>query len=246
MEVPVFEIILCDDETVFLNQEEILISRFFENANYDNYRCRKFSSGCELMSCLDDIKFADLFLLDYQMDGMNGYEIAKEIKVRNPNATIAYVSSVVSASPLGYMIGAVRFVVKGNNSFESDLFECLDTVMRKAQINNYEITVETLTGYKKLKLKEINSFESVLRTIKVNAVNGKIYEIKGLTNKMALEKYCKYGFIRCHRGTIVNPVNIKSYKRYFVVFSDGSRTDIGQPQYKDFDRLYREWKLRVL
>lgn len=246
MEVSVFEIILCDDEPAFLNQEEIIISRFFENTNYDNYNCRKFNSGFEMMRCLDDIKFADLFLLDYQMDEMNGYEIAKEIKAKNPNATIAYVSSVVTASPLGYTIGAVRFVVKGYSSFESDLFECLDTVMRKAQINNYEITVETLTGYKKLKLKEINSFESVMRIIKVNAVGGKTYEIKGLTNKKALEKYGKYGFIRCHRGTIVNPVNIKSYKRYYVVFSDGSRTDIGQPQYKDFDRLFREWKLRVL
>ena len=53
-----------------------------------------------------------LAILDMQMAGMGGYEIAQKLREKNENAVIAFVSGVVLPEPEHFRVQPYRYLLK--------------------------------------------------------------------------------------------------------------------------------------
>ena len=73
-----FRIALCDDNRSFLEYERVIVCDYLTERNVV-CQCDVFISGEELLAKGVLIKNYDLFILDYDMDGLTGFETAREI-----------------------------------------------------------------------------------------------------------------------------------------------------------------------
>ena len=86
----------------------------------------RFFSAEDLLEEVEEKNIADFFLLDIEMPGMNGLELAKKIKQQNRTAIIIFVTRYLNYSRQGYEYG-FRYVYKEN--LERELTQALDAVL---------------------------------------------------------------------------------------------------------------------
>lgn len=123
-----FRIALVDDSKDFLKQEYHMAEQYMKSMDI-SFEMKMFSSGIELIS-ENKINTYDLVLLDYDMDGMTGFETAKLIKERSEKTCIAFVTVFYEFSRDGYRFDAIRYLVKQETSFEKELQDCIDKAIR--------------------------------------------------------------------------------------------------------------------
>ncbi len=126
-----FRIAMCDDNLEFLRQEHQIAEQYLISIGAE-YKIKMFSSGTELIS-ENMINSYDLILLDYEMDGMTGFETAKIIKERSENTSIAFVTVFYEFSREGYRFDAIRYLVKQEPNFKAELQDCIDKAIRLKQ-----------------------------------------------------------------------------------------------------------------
>lgn len=148
-----FKIAICDDNEEFLDRELSLATAYLDSLSIE-YKIYTFKSGVELIKT-DCINCFDLFLLDYEMDGLTGFETAKVIREKAPNASIAFVTVFYELSREGYKFDAIRYLIKQEISFETELQDCLAKAL---QIKNNRTN-------------NIKLFEFVDKTLKVDPEN---------------------------------------------------------------------------
>lgn len=101
-------IAICDDERIFINKISKLI-------NHPDAEILAFDSGSKLLECKEKI---DIVLLDIEMPGINGLEVAEKLYLRNKDIIIVFVTSHNEYSTVGYRYRAFRYILKS----EPDIF----------------------------------------------------------------------------------------------------------------------------
>ncbi|MBR5387591.1 MAG: response regulator transcription factor [Eubacterium sp.] len=130
-----FRVALCDDSEVFLNYEKNCVESFLSDRGVD-YKCDIYLSGNELIEKSNDIRSYDLIILDYEMDGLTGFETAERIHLIDFRIPIAFATVFFDFTCEGYKYGAVRYLIKREETFKADLFECLEHVVNLRSKNN--------------------------------------------------------------------------------------------------------------
>ena len=126
-----FRVAICDDSKEFLAYEESLIE-FYMHEHSIEYQCDKYLSGYDLIAEGSNVSKYNLFILDYDMEGLTGFDTASRIYELFPEAKIAFATNYYDFTREGYKYNAVRYLVKQEDSFKTDLFECIDAVMKKS------------------------------------------------------------------------------------------------------------------
>lgn len=84
-------ILLCDDDTLVLEQLKKLLEYFFENVHVKIPEIVSYTSGEEL---LKDKEQKDIVFLDIEMPGVDGIYAGNELKTENRNVIIFVVTSL--------------------------------------------------------------------------------------------------------------------------------------------------------
>ena len=69
-------------------------------------------------------------MFDYDMDGITGFDTANKIYEVYPHARIAFATNYYDFTREGYKYNAVRYLVKKTGTFEFDLEECLEFILK--------------------------------------------------------------------------------------------------------------------
>lgn len=116
-------IFIVDDEELILKA----MKRQLEKMDFENIQT--FDNGQDCVNALDDKPF--VVLLDYEMEGLNGFEVLRKIKRYNPNIYVIMMSAQESinnaVSTLKF--GAFDYIVKGDNEAEK-LKSALDRIYK--------------------------------------------------------------------------------------------------------------------
>src|SRR5215467_1941926 len=107
---PDLKVFIVDDDIFCLT----LYNQFLQNLGYTNVT--SFTGGDE---CLDHMNASpELIFLDYNMEGLNGVEVLKQIKKSNPSVIVFIITGKedpnVAAQAIQY--GAMDYVVKSSLS----------------------------------------------------------------------------------------------------------------------------------
>ncbi|EPZ54196.1 response regulator [[Clostridium] sordellii ATCC 9714] len=103
-------IVICEDE---IEQQEILKDYLEQILNEIDikYEILIFNSGEELFKNYPSN--IDIFLLDIQMDGLNGMEVARKIRqIDKKEVEIIFTTSLIEYIQEGYEVRAYRYLLK--------------------------------------------------------------------------------------------------------------------------------------
>lgn len=85
------------------------LERFFEERAIDGVvRC--YSDGKEMLEA--GPPQADMYLLDIEMPGADGFAVARAVRANNPDAPICFITSLAQLAPAGYEVDAMGFLIK--------------------------------------------------------------------------------------------------------------------------------------
>ena len=98
--------VLCvDDEAIGLRVRKIMLENH-------GFKVMTASSGQQGLTVFDD-NAVDLVVLDYYMPGMNGGDVAAEMRRRRPTVPIIFLSAYFSLPPAALEL-ANAFITKGD------------------------------------------------------------------------------------------------------------------------------------
>ena len=103
-----YYIAICDDNAEFL---ETIGSVIEQNPEFNSDMVyHTFLSGKELLKA--NVKLYDLMILDMQLDQMDGFSLAQEIRKRNEDVVLAFCSGVVMPKPKHFEVQPYRYLLK--------------------------------------------------------------------------------------------------------------------------------------
>ena len=121
---------IVDDEVIFQNELQGFIEKIFTE-NGIEYKTKCFGSGKEVEKLEAALSGLDIFFLDINMEGVDGIEVARIIRKHSEYAYIVFVTAYIDYSLEGYMVDAIRYVLKDDRNFEDCLNECRGAIVRK-------------------------------------------------------------------------------------------------------------------
>ena len=104
-------IALVDDDTNF----HIICSRYvreFFHANNRMHELRLYSSPEMVIYDLKEGRDSDVYFLDVEMPGMNGFELAEKIREHSPEACLIFLTSHTELVMEGYEVKAFAYLPK--------------------------------------------------------------------------------------------------------------------------------------
>lgn len=170
----------------------------------------------------------DCILLDVEMPGMDGVELAREIRASGNKVPIVFVSSHTEYSIDGYEVNALRFIDKNASDFERRLFECMDKTAYEVE-NSLNAYYNIRAGRKliSIPMHEILYFEILDHNLIVHTVSGVFIERKTFSE---LKNELPKQFVQIGRSHIINVLQAGQITAKQVVFRSGE-TLIVAPKY---------------
>lgn len=221
-----YHIALCDDNKEFLEEMGRIVE---SNLEYDsNMVCSSFSSGVELLD--SDVSEFDLLIIDMQMDKVDGFSTAKQVRRKNKDIVIGFCSGVVMPLPEHFEVQPYRYMIKRNDTTEiqKTVTELLAEMKRRKKKKIVEV-VSDGKAYR-INIKDIlyvyRQNRGSILVIENNDMqiseNGSYVSLE--SNEKLVDWYQQlsdYGFEFPHTSYIVNMQKIKSIIKDDICMSDG-------------------------
>ncbi len=226
-------IVICDDDSLVINQMEKLIKLFFDKNRIKTPDIATFSNGTDLLA---DTGEKDILFLDIEMPGMNGIYVGKEIKKMSKNTLIFVVTSYAE-----YLDDAMRFHVfrylskpLDRQRFFRNLRDALEYYYRTTPV---KIPVETKEGLQVLQSSAIIAIEAQLRKVIVHTLEQDFVSIHNMDYwiKQLPQNY----FFQSHRSFIVNFEHITDFDHSTIHLANGEFCAyLTKRKYKSFKDAY--------
>ena len=230
------KIALCDDDARALPVIAGAAESAF-NAQGIQTEIYRFSSGAELLQAMERTHF-HLLLLDIEMPGMDGIAVGKRLRAMEDDTKIVYVSEAETRVFESFQVQPLGFVRKSN--FLNDIAAVVELYVKTSsqeQAGDY-LELSTRSGLLTIKSKQVRYIEGS-RNYQLLYTDGKKEPVEV---KMTMEKLeqltAPYGFIRVHKGFLVNYLFIHRVSATEITLTDGTSIPIGRSKAGDVKARY--------
>lgn len=231
-------IAICDDETILTNIEEAT-KRYFR-MNCIDCKITAYESSENLQYDLKDKITYDLFLLDIEMPGTDGMELAKEIHERLPYAKIIFITSHLEYAITAYELFVFRYIPK--TMLEEKLFLALNDYYKMYRLERAD--------YYKIEVKHYiekipyRSIFYILKDGKYSVLylkDGKTVSVRKTLKQIFGEMNQEY-FYFADRGCIINLANVVGMDAGKILFPEQQNVAINKTNWAEFrSTMLRFW-----
>lgn len=219
------KITICDDErveSVYLTElvrewarERQLAVQLSDYESAENF----------LFDCGDDMS-ADVLLLDIQMKGMDGVELARRIRRDNSSVQIIFVTGYADFIADGYDVSALHYLMKPVKA--DKLFEVLDRAVQRLSMRGSMIGLPVDGGIARIFADDIVYIEAFNHVLEINTT-GEKHTVKMPLRE--LEGKLTDNFVHCHRSCIVNMRYVKKITRTEITLDSGQTLPLSRRLY---------------
>lgn len=227
-------IMICDDEPKMLSDIAEAAALIVNDSEISAY-----CDGKALLSALWCEK-CDILLLDIDMPDISGLDIAQSLSKTDERPLLIFVTShdeLVYDSLHFHPFGFVR-----KSYLEKELRAMLEDAMKELFSRDKHFCFRSANGNIKLRLDEILYFESDGNYIKLFATKEE-YRFRDTVTSLE-NALSGYGFVRIHKGFLVNQLVVKGINAGECVLSDNTRLPIGRSYSENARKLLMRYMLR--
>lgn len=224
--------ILCEDKKEDMEVFNRTVVRTMMNYDID-YKIYKFNGyNEELKKAIHDNSDFKIYLLDVEMKGITGLEMASEIREDDGESKIIFITAHPEcANDIFYSrLEAMDYILKGyryDERVEQSIKHIIDKRYKEETLTFTYNYVRTI-----LKYKEINYIEKVplCNKCKIALSDGDTKYI--FDSIKGLKKQLGPSFFITHKSCLINLQNIKEvdYANSIITFRNGDKTDLLAPR----------------
>ena len=231
-------IAICDDEK---NIRELIGDKVVNQ--YPEAKIDFFSSGEEML--LSD-KQIDILFLDIQMSGIDGMEAARELRKRDKNVILIFVTAVEEYVFQAFDVGAFNYIVKpiDDEKFSDILNKAVEERslrnINKKELEERYILINKSGVHTKVILDDIVYAEVFNRKVVIHKLNENIEYYGKMTD---LEAVAGDSFFRPHRAYLVNFKYVEKYDATTIYLEKGTVL-MAKQNYPEFVKRYMKYNQR--
>lgn len=226
------EIVLVDDEQLQLDYMEKLIKQAAKRLGVE-IKIYSYLSGEAFLFALEDYPIWELAFLDIEMEGINGMEVARNIRKKAPQLELVFATAYAEYAIEGYEVQALDYLLKPIN-----LEEMMRVVERFLEGKPEEVAytlVEVNGEATRLNLDHILYSEANMGEITV------VLEKEALDLKMSLAEFetqLDKRFVSPHRSYLVNLQFVSRLLKNDVQLTNGERIPLSRRRAKDVQKAF--------
>lgn len=227
--MPNYQICICDDDETAASQLSALAAAWGRERDLCVERSVYASAEAFLFACGGG-HTPDILLLDIEMPGLNGVELARRVRGSDHEVQIVFVTGYMEYIADGYDVEALHYLIKPVDA--EKLYGVLDRAVQRLGERRESLLVEYDGRLNRLPLYEIRWAEVQGNYTTLHA--GRDYTLKRPLKE--LEKQLDGSFFRTGRSYIVNLRFVQTVTRTEVTLTDGSRVPLFRG---GFDAIHR-------
>ena len=109
----VIRVAVVDDNETFLKQAQSIVKKCLTEKGME-YEIKLYNTPGNLVWDLEEQTYFDIFLIDIEMPGINGLELAQKIRLKHLQPYLVFITSHMEYSVEGYEYNAYRYILKEN------------------------------------------------------------------------------------------------------------------------------------
>ncbi len=191
-------IAIVEDEQSNRAQMQEYICRYGEERGID-IQVTEFADGTAVPAAVQ--KGFDIILLDIEMPGMNGMEVAKRIRETDQEVVLVFITNMAQYAIEGYAVNALDFVLKPIHYYTFSLK--LSRAIERVRVReDKEILLHVANGIRRMKVSQIYYVDIQNRILHYHTSEGD-FPVRG-TLQSAEEELSRYHFVKCNHWYLVN------------------------------------------
>lgn len=224
-----YRLALCEDDPQESAHLEALCGQLLSRRGI-SYTLARFASADELREVLErDLSAFDLLLLDIQMEGMNGMELAHLLHDQKAPVRFLFITGCPDYALEGHQVHPVHYLLKPVDP------QALDEALAQdweTHCGSRPILFRQKGKSVFLPAEDIRYMESTNRSIIVHTPEEDLAFPLSLTDA---ERLTPPGlFARCHNSYLVNLDQVREVDRMALRLRDGTRLPVGRRYYQNF------------
>lgn len=224
------KIAICEDEPGELEQVCALVEQYISVRSSLDARIFRFSSSAALLSDAAVRGGYDLYLLDVLMPDMNGIDLGLELRKRDTDAQIIYLTVSAEYAVDSYLVHAYHYLLKPVSA--ENLFPVLDGAVEQLEAPRPAgITVKTAAGLVRLPFRSVVYAELYARAIRYHLADGGIVDgpsVRGAFREAVSPLLADRRFVQSAASFVVNLQYVRGLAHNEMVLSNGGRAPMSR------------------
>lgn len=218
-------IAICDDEVSAVALHEAIVKSCLQACGIGFETSSYTQSRNLLLDITEDGFFYDLILLDIEMPGITGMELAEKVKLHLPNVKIIFITSHVEYAIDAYELAIFRYVPK--NDLEKRLAAAITDAAKLIELEaGQEYTIQTNSRLERIPYRDIFYIQRDGKNASIRSGSGVSKVRKPL--QQVYEELDTPEFIYIDRGCIVNIIQIMKVSNGFAFLKNGEQLPISR------------------
>lgn len=193
---------------------------------------QSFSSSEDLLNRYNES--FDILLLDIDMPEPNGFQVAKQIRARDSDVVIMFITNMAQYAISGYEVEAVDFILKPV-TYANFVFKLKKAIRFAASVGREQVRLDTVEGIVSIPVDSI-SYVEVIHNYLYYYADDQTYKIRG-SMQSAVDTLPQTGFFRISNCYYVNLKRITKICKN-EVFCGESALSISRSRKADFLQAY--------
>ena len=231
------KIAICDDETIILDEVSSYIKKYSEQSGKSEIEVFPFNSASSLLNSIDNGALFDIFMLDVYIGDEMGTTLAREIRAREIESPIIFLTTSVEHAPQGYETGTLRYLIK---PLEPEKFyEAMDAALLQAEkITKQLIRLKTENGIESINANNIMYSESHDHHQYIKLDNGQLLKVRTTVSELYAMLAKNDGFVRLGSAYIINLRNIKNLTSSEILLYNNTTIPIPRGKYAELKKVF--------
>lgn len=224
------KVVICDDNPIVLNEVKSMIEEYSINKNII-FDIDVFENGSDL---LNSNNYYNIAILDVEMPEINGIELAKQLRNKNSQIILMFLTAYHQYIDNAFDLNAARFFEKPLN--KERFFLGLNNVLQKIDESQIELFLKDSEKRIRVSANDIIYLEIFKRGTKIITIN-RIYESNNKIDYYK-NKLVKSVFVSPHKSFLINLNYLKSYKRNSLTLTNDIEIPISHNKQADFRKAF--------
>ena len=225
---------VCDDNSEDISYVTALLEKWSRAVDIP-VQIKGFPSAEAFLFAWEEEKRFDVLILDVEMGGMSGVELAKKLRLLGASMQLIFLTGYMEYIAEGYDVEALNYLLKPVT--EERLGDVLNRAAERLKTRENVLILSLPDGMVTVPQHEIKYLEVMRNYVTIHA--GEDISIKRTLNE--LESKLDECFFRIHRSYIVNLRFVRKVAKTEVTLKDGSVLPLSRKMYDGLNRAMIEY-----